>query len=355
VAQNCGTVTYNVSSGYIGCPSSVSTADPVPVSNVNGSAPLNAAQCLEVNTSNTTIPDLMTLYTITPVYSGTNTYTDSSYTGNVNPNYVAQTGTPINFWAVRNPVVQISSSSQTLSVAAGSSAQTTLTLTSLLGYGYLGRGGTLNNYGLPLDLQCDGLPAYATCSFTYSAPIASDPNAAGVMCAPGSTGQYCAVNVGPDPGTTFGSGTVCQASDGCIGPGTVLMTINTNASTGAVSSLRLNRGGLAFAAMFGLGLLGLGFRRKARRWGGMLLLVCMLLCGSGMVGITACGTTNLSPPSASATVTPAGTYTVTVTAKEAGTIQVTAPPPAPPGSTQTVYGNANQMSLPYTISVAITK
>ena len=360
VRENCGSVTYTVSSGHIGCPSTEPpvSADQVDVSSTNGSAPLQAGMCLEVDDSNTTRPDLMTFYTVTPSYNGTDFEGDPA-----NPNYASFTGTPINFWAVRNPVVQISSSAPSLSVAAGSSTSTTLTLTSELGYGYLGRGSTLNNYSTPLDLQCSGLPAYASCSFAYSAPIASDPNQVGVLC-PGSTTQYCDVNVGPTPGTTFGNGTICEAADGCIGPGSVVMTINTNVPVGTqTSSLRTDRASLAFAAMFGLGLLGLGFRKKARRWGGWMLLACVALCGGGMVGITACGTTNLTPANENSSVTPAGTYTVTVTAKEAGFVCVynTNPghatvSPCPAGSSdQPTWGNANQMSLPYTINVTISK
>jgi hypothetical protein len=145
------------------------------------------------------------------------------------------------------------------------------------------------------------------------------------------------------------TGSACQTSNGCIGPGTVVMTINTNIPTGTVASLRTDPEGLAFAAMFGLGLLGLGFRKKARRWGGMLLLACALLCGGGMFGVTACGTTNITPNNTSS-VTPAGTYNVTVTAKETGTeiVQVS-------GGTAIVYGNDNVMSLPYTVAVTISK
>jgi hypothetical protein len=355
VRENCGSVTYQLSSGNIDCPASGGTSDQVDVSNTNASAPL-ATHCLDINNSNTNIPDIMTFYTVTPVFNGTDLEGDPA-----NPNYVSFTGTPINFWALRNPMVQISSSQPSLSVAAGSSAQTTLTLTSVLGYGFQGRGSTLNNYSLPLSLSCDGLPAYATCSFTYSAPIASDPNPSGVMCASGSATQYCAVNVGPAPGTAISGGSACEAANGCIGPGTVTMTINTNVGTGTVSSLRRDPGGFAFAAMFGLGLLGLTFRKKARRWGGLLVLGCVLLCGGGMFGITACGTTNLSPTSA--TTTPAGTYNVTVTAKESGYIclanqqnpgQTEAPCPAGSGDAPT-YGNTNQMSLPYTIPIKFTK
>lgn len=357
VAQNCGSVTYKLTSGNIDCPNNGGTSDQVPVSNIDGSAPLDTS-CLEINTTNTNRPDLMTFYTVTPVFTGTDIYPSTStttYSGNVNPNYAELTGQPINFWELRNPVVQISSNPSTLSVSAGSSVSATLTLSSLLGYGYLGRGGTLNNYALPLDLQCDGLPSYASCTFTYSAPIAGDPNQTGMLCPPGSTTQYCGVDVGPAPGTVLASGSTCQVTDGCLGNGTVIMTINTNIPTGTVtSSLRTEKGTLAFAAMFGLGLLGLGFRRKARRWGSLMLLACVTLCGAGMVGITACSTTNLMPKNSNSSVTPAGTYNVTVTAKEMGTIQVQAPG-QPAGVTETVYGNSNQMSLPYTIAVTINQ
>lgn len=344
VRENCGSVTYTLASGNIDCPNQGGTSDPVDVSSTNGSAPLKTS-CLDINTSNTSIPDLMTFYTVTPVYSGTDVE------GDVNPNYSSVTGSPVNFWALRNPMVQIASTPPSLTVSAGSSVQATLTLSSVLGYGYVGRTGSLNNYGLPLDLQCDGLPSYASCTFTYSTPSSSDPNAAGALC-PGSTTTYCAVNVGPPPNTALSGGGTCTTADGCIGPGTVTMTITTNVPTGEVSSLRRDSGGIAFAAMFGLGLLGLTFRKKARRWGGFIVLACLLTCTAAIAGITACGTTNLSPAN-SGTATPAGTYAVTVSAKESGTILV--PNANEPGTYLTVYGNSNQMSLPYTVSVTVQK
>lgn len=342
---NYGSINYEQPGGNSVCGNGHGSASVINVDDKgNGAFPTG---CLTINTSNNTIPDIMTFYTVTPIYTGTDNL------GNINPDYAPSTnGQPVNFWALRNPMVQISSSPAVVSIAQGSSVQTTLTLTSILGYGYAGRHDTLNNYGLPLDLQCDGLPAYATCSFTYPTPGASDPNAAGALCT-GSTSTYCAINVGPNPGATgsYSNGSnPCGPADGCLGPGQVVVTITTNVPVGTTtSSLRTDKSSIAFAAMFGLGLLGLAFRRKAAKWGGMLMVACLLLCSAAVTGITACGTTNLSPASSSAT--PEGSYWVTITAKETGSILV----PVQGGGNQTVYGNGNQMSLPYTVNVTITK
>lgn len=105
--------------------------------------------------------------------------------------------------------------------------------------------------------------------------------------------------------------------------------------------------GYAFAAMFGLGLLGLGFRRKAAKWGMLIVIGCAVACSAGIAGITACGTTNLQTESTAA-VTPKGSYWVTVTAKQAGSLIVT-----DSEGTYLVPGTGNQMSLPYTINVTV--
>ena len=44
------------------------------------------------------------------------------------------------------------------------------------------------------------------------------------------------------------------------------------------------------------------------------------------------------------------TYDVTVTAKEVGSTTI---PGSTPGSTTTIYGNQNQVSLPFTVNVTI--
>jgi hypothetical protein len=233
---------------------------------------------------------------------------------------------------------------------------------------------------MPLALQCQGLPAYASCSFTYPTPNPLDRQAtayaAGVLAAPYNTlafpafggllcqnstaaaPVYCAVDIGPPPGFVNGQAInhngatpPCDASDGCLGPGTVIMTINTNVPLGTVSSRKTYQGGIAFASLFGLGLLGLTFRRKVTRFRNLLTIACALLWGGALIGVTACSTTTLGTGVTG--VTPTGTYWVTVTASQAGTMVI-------PGLSYNqgvpnlIPANGDQMSLPYTINVTIT-
>jgi sugar lactone lactonase YvrE len=329
VGVNFGTVTYQ-GAPTPGC-------EPVPVSS-NGIASFSA-QCFTINTSNNSIPDLETTYTITPVYSPVGTgSTLCNPTCVTNPNYTSVTGTPITLTALRNPVVQITSNPGTLSVSPGSTITSTLTLTSVLGYGVAGAGALLNNYSLPVQLACDGLPAYATCSFNYTTPDPSDANS---------------VDVGPAAGTVLsfmgGGAAPCAAAapgavGGCFGPGTVMMTITTNVPSGVASTRHGQSRGI-FAAMFGFGLLGLVFSRKKKSVLGILpTLVCLLFCTGIMASISGCSTTQLGTTTGNST--PAGTYAVTVTAKQVGSQVITQYPGI-------VYGNSNQVSLPFTMSVTI--
>jgi len=287
------------------------------------------------------IPNIENTYTITPMYSPTGTGSTDCPTPTtcvVNPNYAPVAGTPITVTALRNPLVQISSNPSSLSITPGSTATATLTLTSVLGYGIGGAAQLLNNYSLPVQLACDGLPAYATCTFSYPKPDPTDPQS---------------VDVGPPAGTvlTFGGTTgACAAAapgaaGGCFGPGTVIMTINTNVPTGAVAGLHRSQDEIAFAAMFGLGMLSFVFGKKKSMRERVPTLVCLLLCGGMMIGISGCSTKQLGTTSQTV-VTPAGTYTVLVTAKQVGSQAIT----VPPGIT---YGNGGQVSLPFTMSVTI--
>jgi len=329
VGVNFGTVTYQ-GAPTPGC-------EPVPVSS-NGIASFSA-QCFTINTSNNSIPDLETTYTITPVYSPVGTgSTLCNPTCVTNPNYTSVTGTPITLTALRNPVVQITSDPGTLSVSPGSTVTSTLTLTSVLGYGVDGAGALLNNYSLPVQLACDGLPAYATCSFNYTTPDPSDANS---------------VDVGPAAGTVLsfmgGAAAPCAAAapgaaGGCFGPGKVILNIITNVPSG-VASNRPAQNKVIFAAMFGFGLLGLAFSRKKKSVRGILpTLVCLLLCAGIMAGISGCSTAQLGTTTGNST--PAGTYTVSITAKQVGSQTIAQNPGI-------VYGNSNQVSLPFTMSVTI--
>ena len=103
-------------------------------------------------------------------------------------------------------------------LSAGSTATATLTLTSDSDMArHCGRQCRIQpateQYTFPLELECDGRPARATCSFSSGA----------VIVAPGA-------------------------------PGTVTMTINTNVSSGTSASLQQPTSPIAFAALFGAGL-----------------------------------------------------------------------------------------------------
>jgi hypothetical protein len=374
---NLGSVYYTGPNGGV-CGSGASDASYVDVGQLSGvDTAYFSVQCapiVELNTA--TVPVFMAFYTFTPQYSGE--YSDLIPSDN-NPNYKSSTAAPVNIWGVAHPVVQISSSPAALVVAPGSSVTATLTITSVLGYGYITRNDPQNkgiNWSLPIALQCQGLPAYASCSFTYPTPNPSDPESVaypvgslappyntvafpafgGLLCQNSTAAAplYCAIDVGPPLGSVPsapGSTTPCGITNGCMGPGNVIMTINTNVPLGTVSSVKTYRGGVAFAGIFGLGLLGLTFRRKVTRFRNLLMIACVLLWGGALIGITACSTTTLGTGITG--VTPTGGYWVTVTANQVG--ELVTPPSSFNENTATLtFGSGNQVSLPYTIYVTVT-
>ncbi len=318
IGTNYGSVTFQGAS--------TATCAPIPVQS-DGTAQFDPS-CLTIDTSNNSIPNVMTAYTVTPVYSPTGTGGSSSYT---NPNYTAFTGTALNYTALRNPLVAITSNPPTLTVAKGSSVTATVSLASVLGYGIAGQNALLNNYSLPVQLACDGLPAYATCTFIYSNPDPSDANS---------------VHVGPAPGTVLSVGGVtgpCTVAQGCSGPVGVTMTISTNVPTG-VAMLRERPTGTVFLAMLGLGMLGFAFGRRRSVRGRIGTPAVLALCCGILAGASGCSTTQLGGNSPQ--VTPSGTYTVQITAKQVGSQTITSNP-------FITYGNGNQMSLPFTMQVTI--
>src|SRR5580698_8579002 len=316
--MNYGVVTFQGAS--------TASCAPMPVQS-NGTAQFDPS-CLAIDTSNSSIPNIMSSYTITPSYSPTGTYNNISYT---NPNYTAVTGTSLNYTALRNSLVQITSSPTSLTVAKGSSVSATITMASVLGFGIAGQNALLNNYSLPVQLACDGLPAYATCTFVYSNPDPSDPNS---------------VHVGPAPGTMLsvqgGAVGPCTVAQGCSGPASVAMTISTNVSTGVAKVERPT--GTVFLAMLGLGALAFGFKRRRSLRSSPGTLALLVVCCGILAGASGCSTTQLG--GITAQVTPSGTYTVLVTAKQVGSQVITTNP-------YITYGSAGQMSLPFTMQVTI--
>jgi hypothetical protein len=383
VGGNLGSVSYAGTSGSL-CGTEAGSPSIINVGQISGvdtaQFPVDCAPIIGVNGA--VVPIFMGYFTFTPQYSGA--YSDL-IASDANPNYKSSTAAPVNIWGVAHPVVQISSSPASLVVAPGSSASATLTLTSVLGYGFIDRdnGPTqIPNYAMPLALQCQGLPAYASCSFTYPNPNPADRQsiayAAGTLASPYNTVAfqafggllcanstaaapvYCAVDVGPPPGFVPGLGVnhgnktpPCDASDGCLGPGQVVMTINTSVPLGTASNSKTTQGGIVLASLFGLGFLGLAFRRKVTRFRNLLMIACALIWGGTLIGITACSTTTLGTPTATSGVTPTGTYWVTVTANQAGSMVI--PPLIYNNYTASLIpANGDQMSLPYTINVTIT-
>jgi sugar lactone lactonase YvrE len=319
VGMNYGSVTFQGAS--------TSTCLPIPVAS-DGTAQFDPS-CLTINTSNSAIPNILTTYTVTPMYSPAGAGGSAGYT---NPNYASVAGAAISYTALRSPMVSISSSPASLTVAKGSSVTATLSLASILGYGIAGSNGLLNNYELPVQLTCDGLPAYATCTFVYPNPDPTDPNS---------------THVGPATGTTLsfqgGTAAPCTVAQGCTGPGTVIMTISTNVPTG-LAGLERGTGDTALAAMFGVGLLSFAFGKRRALKVRLLTLACVMLCFGVLGSISGCSSTQLGANATQAT--PAGTYMVQVTAKQVGNQVIT----QYPGIT---YGNENQMSLPFTMQVTI--
>ena len=291
-----GSVVFNVAGGSAPCQAASAV-------NANGSVLFNTS-CLPIDTSNNQTANLTTSFTLTPVFTS--------------PDYVTTTGAPFTLIALRHPVVVISSSTPTLSVPAGGTATATLSLNSLLGFGVAGALVTNNgnNYTLPVALSCDNLPAHATCSFTYPTPDPSDPNS---------------VDVTP------------------TAPGTVMMTINTDVPVGTSASLKAEPVGVTFAALFGLGLLGLtkGKRRALRQR--LTAALSLALLGVVATSLSACSSSSaVKQPDLSS---PAGTYTVSVSAKQVGSKVV--PGSGGAGTTVTVYGSGNLMSVPFTVGVTV--
>jgi hypothetical protein len=290
------------------------------VPNAPGTITFNPG-CLPIS-QNTVAPNLVTPQLISSVvYSGDANYLATTAT-------TTSAGKPILFEELRNPAVAITPNPGALSVSAAGTGSTTLTISSVLGYGGVntnpayplaGDGQQLSNYTLPLGFACQGLPAHATCTFTGG----NYTDANGVLHAD-------ELNVNNDPA-------VHQ---------TIKVTVNTNVSAGTTTSQYSQPAPFQFAALFGVGLVGLAFGRKSGRRRRVLMLLCLVILTGAIAGITACNTMTLG--TSPVLSTPSGSYAVIVTAQEVGSAVVQgAQGPV------TVYGSQNQISLPYTLNVTV--
>ncbi len=339
-AQNGAAVQFVVNSG-------------TPSTTAGGSASF-LTSCLQMPQFTTYTPVVSTHY-LTPVYSG-----DANFIG-------ATDSTSTLLQVITGPLVNITPSAPaapsapisvaSLSVSPGSTANLTLYLAPLLGYGFQGKGGTLNDYNFPVTLSCDNLPPHTACTFTYPSAIStyqpSAPNSA----------QIC-----PQPTLDSNSDTAAAfealaENGGCNanGVGVVTLTINTNVTVGTTTTTSQNASAasVTLASLFGLGMIGLFVRRRAfERARRFMMFVLMVVGGALAITLSACNTTNLAP--LSQLTTPPGTYAVNLTASQVGTQCI--PSVGNPKDNCTsasgaagilTAGSNNNVSLPYHIDLTV--
>ena len=202
----------------------------------------------------------------------------------------------LNFGAVTSPVVTvvviaksalITASPATVTTKAGTPVTSTLTITALEGY----------SPKLGVQMYCDNttLPQYSEC--TFDVPT---------------------VDIFDHPGV----------------PQTTHVTISSNLPVN-VGAIRTGTSPIAYAGLFGLGLLGLAFRKRAAFHRSALTIVCLLLLSAGaLAGFTGCTNSGYThAPAEPHVTTPSGTYNVRVY-----TLDLT---------------NGQVSSLPFTLSVTI--
>ena len=344
-ASGIGTATCALT-GYKGvaCPQSAGSAT-LAVQNAGtptGAQSQFSTTCLWSVPQGTTYSPVIYTHYITPVYSG-----DANFQGYTGP-------TPTLFQSIRGPVVQITETNNaaskttapTLTVSSGSSASINLTITSMLGYGFAGRNGQLNDSNFPVSLTCDIPLPHAACAITYDNSIV-DPNQ---ITAPNSVQIPCPA----------GSTTASQLAAGSVQctPGLATVTVYTNVAVGTTTSQNARAASVTLAAFFGFGMIGLFLRRRSFEKQRLLLMVLLIVVSGALaVTLTACSTTNLTPQTK--LTTPPGTYNMTITAQPVGTQCI---PLTGAGSNCTTsaggtgvlaYGSENQVSLPFYVTVKV--
>jgi hypothetical protein len=276
--------------------------------------------CVPIS-ANSNSPNELTPQTITSViYSGDANYLPQTVT-------TTTAGSAISYGEIRQPSVAISPNPGSLAVSSGTGS-IQLSISSVLGYGVSTNSAypsstpnlTLNNYTLPIGFACQGLPAYATCTF--------------------SGGNYTDLN-----GTLHPDEVVVDTDPSK--PASIAVTITTNNPTNATALNRAGSSPLAFAALFGLGLIGLASRRKLGRHARLLTLAGFAVLSGAMVGLSSCSSQSVT--TSTTTTTPTGSYKVSITAQQVGSVTV----PGNYGTPITLYGNLNQVSLPYTLEVNV--
>ncbi len=283
-AASCILAGYTAPGGYSGvaCPNQ-SGSGVLTIENAGTETGAQASfptSCLWYVPQGVSYSPVMFTHYIYPVYSG-----DANFTG-----FSGTVSTVLQ--SVRGPMVQITqtgnsaslTAAPSLTVHAGSSASMNLTLTSILGYGIAGLNSQLNASNLPVSLTCDNLPPHTQCSFSYPNPDPVVPNSVDIPCPSGATT------------TEIANGSV-QCS-----PGQVTVTLYTDVSAGTTTSQNARTTTLTLASIFGLGTIGLFFRRRSFEKGRMLTMVLLMIVGTALaISLTACNTTILTPGASLAT------------------------------------------------------
>jgi hypothetical protein len=264
-----------------------STLTPSPTGTVtfmNGSQPADPKQVNQpLDANGQVVFSLQNLpvgsYNLTAVYSG-----DS--------NFAQTSGTPVTF-TVLQPSVLLTASPTSVSTTAGTPVSATITLESLVGFS--AQGG--------VNITCDNstLPQYSECTFNNPQPA---------LC--------------PPPGIS---------SANCYPTTTTVVTISTNIPVN-VGSLP-SESPFELAGILGLGLLGLGLRKKRLISRGLFNVVCLTLLLAGAVaGFTGCTNSGYThTPPAPHYVTPSGTKNVSIIVTD--------------------ESSGQQYSLPFTLPVTI--
>ncbi|MGD0646830.1 MAG: Ig-like domain repeat protein [Acidobacteriaceae bacterium] len=251
----------------------------------NGSAPadpkqnpitLGANGTATFNTSNLAVGT----YNLTAVYAG-------------DLNFANVTSSVVTIQVI-NPSALITASPASLTTPAGTPVTSALTITPLEGYN------PQNGVQMYCEVQpVDTVPPDAEC--TFDVPLVKFSSTVGAPATPQITH----------------------------------VTISSNIPVNQ-SSIRTQTSPILFAGIFGLGLVGLGLRRRTKFNRAPLTLLCGLLLFTGtLFGFTGCTNSGYTTtPPAPHVTTPAGTYSVSIYTLDLGTNQIS--------------------SLPFTLSVTIT-
>jgi hypothetical protein len=243
-------------------------------------AVLNASGTATFNTASLAAgPSTLQLgqtYNITAVYSG-------------DQNFASTTSAAFTIVIVP-PSVVITAAPSAVQTKAGVAVQSTLTITPLEGYA--------PKPGATLYCDNSTLPQYAEC--TFDVPTLDIYDAQSKV-----------------PGTPVISH--------------VTISSNLPVNVGKVES---GPSPLAFAGLFGLGLLGLAFRKRTRLNGTLLTVLCAALLAGSMMGLVGCTNSGYThTPPAPQVTTPTGTYQVSIY-----TIDLT---------------NNQRSSLPFTLTLTV--